>query len=269
MGKRSTRSAVHVRAICWGLLATGLAGAPVRASPRAAVALLADGGAPGRAAPADPVPKVAPAPTTVAAARPGPARADFAHAHASQQARHVAHWVVDSGDNAHKPFVIVDKREARVFVFDARGTLRGASSALLGLAIGDHSTPGIGDKKLSDIRPEERTTPAGRFVANLDKDLQGRAMLWVDYDTAISLHPVVAGHPRERRAQRLASSSSAERRISYGCINTPASFFEQVVRPAFADTDGIVYVLPDIQSVRDVFGSYDVGDDVDPQRTRE
>lgn len=229
-----------MRAICWGLLAIGLVGAPAHASPHA------DG-----------------------VARQGPARADFDQAEASFEARHVAHWVVDSGDNAGKPFVIVDKREARVFVFDAHGKLRGASSALLGLAIGDHSTPGIGDKKLSDIRPQERTTPAGRFVANLDQDLQGRAMLWVDYDTAISMHPVVPGHPRERRAHRLASSSSAERRISYGCINTPAKFFEQVVRPAFAGTDGIVYVLPEIRSARDVFGSYDVGEDGPAQRIGE
>lgn len=187
-------------------------------------------------------------------------RADFDQASASREARHVADWVVDSGDNLNKPFVIVDKREARVFVFDAKGKLRGKSSALLGLAIGDHSVPGIGDKKLSDIRPEERTTPAGRFVANLDKNLKGQEMLWVDYDTAISMHPVVAGHPRERRAERLASLLPAERRISYGCINIPASFYKGVVSPAFAGTDGIVYVLPEVRSVKEVLGTYDVGE---------
>lgn len=187
-------------------------------------------------------------------------RADFDQVSASREARHVADWVVDSGDNLNKPFVIVDKREARVFVFDATGKLRGKSSALLGLAIGDHSVPGIGDKKLSDIRPEERTTPAGRFVANLDKNLKGQEMLWVDYDTAISMHPVVAGHPRERRAERLASLLPAERRISYGCINIPASFYKGVVSPAFAGTDGIVYVLPEVRSVKEVLGTYDVGE---------
>ncbi|MDR7151380.1 hypothetical protein J2W49_003356 [Hydrogenophaga palleronii] len=153
--------------------------------------------------------------------------------------------------------MIVDKREARVLVFDARGKLRGASPALIGLAIGDHSVPGIGDKKLSDIRPEERTTPAGRFVAHLDKNLRGQEMLWVDYDTAVSLHPVVKGHPMERRAQRLASSSPAERRISYGCINVPAHFYKQVVSPAFTGTDGIVYVLPEVRSMQEVFGTDD------------
>jgi hypothetical protein len=188
-------------------------------------------------------------------------RADFAQASASEEARHVAHWVVDSGDNLHKPFVIVDKREAKVFVFDAKGQLRGDASALLGLAIGDDSVPGIGSKKLSAIRPEERTTPAGRFVANLDKNLKGVEMLWVDYDTAISLHRVVTGTARERRAQRLASSSPSERRISYGCINVPVQFYDDVVSPAFTGTDGIVYVLPETRPAREVFGSYDVGEE--------
>ncbi|HEX5737366.1 MAG TPA: hypothetical protein VFY22_02550, partial [Hydrogenophaga sp.] len=211
-----------------------------------------------------PVPKVNKRAQILGGAQ-GSKRADFDHVRASEDARHLAHWVVNSGDNLNKPFVIVDKREARVLVFDAKGKLRGASSALLGLAIGDHSVPGIGDKKLSDIRPEERTTPAGRFVANLDKNLKGQEMLWVDYDTAISMHPVVKGHPRERRAQRLASSSPEERRISYGCINVPAHFYKQVVSPAFTGTDGIVYVLPEVRSLQEVFGTDDIGKKASPQ----
>src|SRR5688500_12047446 len=94
---------------------------------------------------------------------PSPKRANFDREHASAAARQVANWVVDSGDSARMPFVIVDKVEAKVFVFDADGRLRGAAPALLGLAVGDESVPGIGERALSTIRPEERTTPAGRF----------------------------------------------------------------------------------------------------------
>jgi hypothetical protein len=188
----------------------------------------------------------------------GSKRASFGQASASKEARHVAKWVVDSGDNRNKPFVIVDKLDAKVFVFNAQGKLQGESSALLGLAIGDDSVPDIGTKKLSAIRPEERTTPAGRFVANLDKNLKGDEMLWVDYDTAISMHRVVTGTAKERRAERLVSSSPSERRISYGCINIPVNFYDNVLSPAFTGTDGIVYVLPETRSAREVFGSYDV-----------
>ena len=186
--------------------------------------------------------------------------ANFGQALPSPESQKLADWVVDSLDNNKLPFAIVDKVNARIFVFDAQGQIRGASSVLLGLAVGDHSVPGIGQRKLSNIRPEERTTPAGRFVASLDRDIHGQEVLWVDYDTAVSLHPVVKGAPKERRAQRLASASPLDKRISYGCINVPVAFYEKVVSPTFTGTYGVVYVLPEIRSVQEVFGSYDVED---------
>ena len=191
---------------------------------------------------------------------PPPRRANFDREHASAAARQVANWVVDSGDSARMPFVIVDKIEARVFVFDADGRLRGAAAALLGLARGDDSVPGIGERELSTIRPDERTTPAGRFVAALDRNLNGAEILWVDYDNAISLHPVVTGSIKDRRSERLASPSASDNRISFGCINVPAQFYAHVVKPTFSGTAGIVYVLPETKSARAVFPLYDVED---------
>lgn len=93
--------------------------------------------------------------------------------------------------------MIIDKINAKVFVFSANGQLRGAAAALLGLSLGDDATPGIGLKKLSNIRPDERTTPAGRFVAALDHNLQGEEILWVNYDTGISLHRVRTRNRKE------------------------------------------------------------------------
>jgi hypothetical protein len=142
---------------------------------------------------------------------------------------------------------------ARVFVFDAAGQLRGAAPALLGLARGDASVPGIGQRPLAQIRPEERTTPAGRFVATLAPSLAGEDILWIDYDAAVALHRVIATAPKEQRLRRLAGGSPAQRRITYGCINVPVRFFEDVVAPAFRGTAGIVYVLPDSGSWRTVF----------------
>ena len=187
-------------------------------------------------------------------------RANFEQEVVSQSSREMADWIVDSSDNRRKPFVIVDKKQAKAFVFDALGQLLGSAPVLLGLAIGDDSVPGIGQRKLSSIRPEERTTPAGRFVASLDRNLQGEEILWVDYDAAISMHRVVTSNPKERRAQRLDSPSMSDRRISYGCINVPVQFYNAVLSPAFTGTDGIVYVLPETRSARDVFGSYVVGE---------
>jgi hypothetical protein len=176
--------------------------------------------------------------------------AQFERELASLDARHAADWVVDSDNNTGLPFVILDKKEAKVFVFHADGRLRGAASALIGFEVGDDSVPGIGEKKLSAIRPEERTTPAGRFVASLDRNLKGGQILWVDYDAAISLHPVITSNVKERRAERLATPSPLDNRISYGCINVPADFFKNVISPAFAGSNGIVYVLPETRSVK-------------------
>ncbi len=185
-------------------------------------------------------------------------RANFEREHASTEARHLADWVVDSNDNKGLPFAIVDKTHAKVFVFDASGRLQGAAPALLGLARGDDSVPGIGERKLSAIRPEEKTTPAGRFVASLGHRAGGEEILWVDYDNAISMHRVINTNLKERRPQRLASPTTADNRISFGCINVPIKFYEKVVSPAFTGTDGIVYVLPETRPVRKVFASYDV-----------
>jgi hypothetical protein len=192
------------------------------------------------------------------AARLHPKRANFEKARASEEVRHLADWIVDSGDSHDMPFVLVDKKGAKVYVFHADGRLRGASRALLGLAVGDDSVPGIGRRKLDSILPEERTTPAGRFVASMDHNLHGGDILWVDYEDAISLHPVITSNPKERRAQRLATTTPLDKRISYGCINVPAAFFKNVVSIAFKRTSGIVYVLPETRSAQTVFHSYSV-----------
>lgn len=178
--------------------------------------------------------------------------ADFRAEAASAEARMLADWVVASRDNHALPFVVVDKLQAKVFVFDPQGTIKGAAPALLGLGRGDDSIPGIGQRRLATITAAERTTPAGRFQASLGRDFE-QDILWIDYDAALSLHRVIVGNPKDRRAQRLASSSVLDNRISYGCINVPAAFYDDVVKPAFTGTVGIVYILPESRPLRSVF----------------
>jgi hypothetical protein len=45
--------------------------------------------------------------------------------------------------------------------------------------------------------------------------------------------------PAERRAERLASPTAADNRISYGCINLPPDFFDQVLWPALRHRPGV------------------------------
>jgi len=187
-------------------------------------------------------------------------RAMFGQEEASRESQKLADWVVDSANNGKLPFIVIDKVQARIFVFNPGGQLRGAAAVLLGMAVGDDSVPGIGQRKLSSILPNERTTAAGRFVASLDRDINGKELLWVDYDSSLSLHRVVKGQPNERRAERLATPTPLDNRVSFGCINVPVKFYDDVVSPAFTGTDGIVYILPETRSAREVFGSYDVLD---------
>ena len=119
-----------------------------------------------------------------------------------------------------------------------------AAPALLGLAERDDDEPGVGDLPLSGIPPEIRTTPAGRFVANMGRNLKGQDILWVDYASGLSLHRVVTSNKAERRQERLDSPTSRDNRISFGCINVPAAFYEAMVWPAFSRAPGIAYVLP-------------------------
>lgn len=186
-------------------------------------------------------------------------RARFDAESASSEARHVADWVVISGDNRRQPFVIIDKIDAKVFVFDAAGTLQRAAPALLGLAERDDDAPGIGELPLSGIHPEIRTTPAGRFEAQMGRNLKGQDILWVDYAAGLSLHRVVTGNKVERRQERLDTPTPRDNRISFGCINVPVPFFDEVVKPAFAGKGGVVYILPETRSAAAVFGSYTLG----------
>ena len=172
---------------------------------------------------------------------------------ASVSTQDLTHWVMRSADHQGLPFVVVDKRDARVFVFSAGGRFLGSAPALLGLAMGDEGVAGLGERPLAQISPEERTTPAGRYLAALDRNLSGQTILWVDYSQSISMHPVRSVNPAEKRLERLASPSVQDNRISYGCINVPALFWRSVILPTFRGTQGIVYVLPENRSLESFF----------------
>ncbi|MCC6250080.1 MAG: hypothetical protein IT499_20235 [Rubrivivax sp.] len=180
---------------------------------------------------------------------------DFGHERPSAEARRLAAWVVNAADNGRQPFAIIDKTGARVYLFRPSGRLIGAAPVLLGFARGDDNAPGIGQKTLAQIRPGERTTPAGRHVAKPGRNALGHDVLWVDYDAAVSMHRVRSTDPRERRVARLASPSARDNRISYGCINLPSAFFDQHFWPHFGNTQSIVYILPESKPLLTVFPS--------------
>lgn len=167
----------------------------------------------------------------------------------------LAGWVVGASDSEGYPFAIIDKASAQILVFGGDGRLRGAAPGLFGSAIGDHTAPGIAGLALREIPGRDRTTPAGRFVGGYGPSIDAGRVLWVDYDSAVSIHPTATGVPAERRAERLASPSPDDNRVTHGCINVAPDFYEQVIRPTF-ERGGVFYILPDTASMEETFPEF-------------
>jgi len=174
-------------------------------------------------------------------------------AEASADARQVARWVEASGDNGGRPYAIVDKKSARLFVFAPDGRELGATPALLGEAVGDDTVPGVGDKPPSQVLPGERTTPAGRFVSEPGRNLSGEHVVWVEYDSGFAIHRVRPGASQAGRLQRLASPTPEDNRNSLGCVVVDVPFYESVVLPVLGQGRAVVYVLPETRAVSSVF----------------
>ncbi|HEY4372015.1 MAG TPA: hypothetical protein VGN52_08825 [Burkholderiales bacterium] len=182
-----------------------------------------------------------------------PRHADFGATAPAPEVRQVANWVAQSGDAGANGYLIVDKKNARLYVFDAQSHLQGNSTVLLGLTPGDDLPPLAGSTPLSKIHAAQRTTPAGRFDAQRGHDDRGDEVVWVDYAAALAMHRVHEVNAGENRLARLDSADVAEKRISYGCINVPAAFFDQFIHPLFAQRRAMIYVLPEVKPLGAVF----------------
>lgn len=167
----------------------------------------------------------------------------------------LAGWVIATRDSQGYPFAIMDKEAAQILVFGADGRLRGAAPALFGSATGDHTAPGIAGLALREIPGRDRTTPAGHFVGGYGPSIDAGRVLWVDYESAVSIHPVSTGVATERREERLASPSPDDNRVTHGCINVSAEFYEGVIRPTF-EAGGAFYILPDEASLAETFPEF-------------
>ncbi|MCC2981036.1 hypothetical protein [Sphingomonas sp. IC4-52] len=166
----------------------------------------------------------------------------------------VARWVGSSGDNQKLPYAIIDKNDASLSLYSASGKLLDKVPVLIGIARGDEATAGVGTKKLSEIGPAEKTTPAGRYLAKFGLAFGRERVLWVDYATSVAIHTIPAdSSKKERRRERMLSETPEDNRVTFGCINVPKAFYAQLLRPQFQKKGGYVYVLPDSKPIEEVF----------------
>ncbi|MEP6505656.1 MAG: hypothetical protein ABJD97_20150 [Betaproteobacteria bacterium] len=187
--------------------------------------------------------------------RPTDTVSELAMVDASDDARYVEHWIHEKGDDHGRPFVIVDKKAAHIYVFAAGGTLVGDSSTLLGSARGDVPVPGAGQKDPSRLLPYERKTPAGRFESQPGRNLHGEPVVWVDYDTGIAIHRVRPGAAQGQRLSSLATADANDQRLSLGCVVVPEVFFLGVVLPTLGHGHATIYVLPEDGPVQAMFAA--------------
>lgn len=156
--------------------------------------------------------------------------------------------VVQTGDAGGRPFAVLDKPGATLWVFDRQGQPLAHSPVLVGQARGDIAPPDIGTRALSRVRPAEKITAAGRYLTEPGRNHRGEDIVWLDYDAALSMHRV--RHVRgENRPQRLQTPTVADNRISFGCINVPERFYDRTIDPLFAREPGVVYVLPETEPI--------------------
>lgn len=160
---------------------------------------------------------------------------------------------IAAGNTNGKVFAVIDKKGATVSLFDPTGKLLAASPVLLGQAKGDTSAPGIGTKPIAAIAPHERTTPAGRFESEPGTTLTGQIVVWIDYEAAVSMHPLRPSNSSEKRSDRMATATPLDNRITYGCVNVSGDFFDRWIMPTLGQTPGVVYVLPEVQPAKDWF----------------
>jgi hypothetical protein len=168
-------------------------------------------------------------------------------------AQEMAQRVLRTRDAGGRPFLVVDKKAAQLFVFSPAGGLQASTPVLLGAARGDEGAPGVGERAQSGtLAFEDRTTPAGRFVTHPGKNLEGEPVVWIDYEAALAIHRLRPGRAHSIRAARLEQSSPDERRVSLGCVVVPVKFYLDVIEPLLGRRSGVVYVLPEAQSAREL-----------------
>lgn len=182
----------------------------------------------------------------VPCAAPAAVLAPSAAPHIAGEVRQFVAGVMTGDDHRGLPFAVVDKRRARIDVFDAAGHWRGSSPVLLGETPGDQSAPDVGEHTQEGRVPvAERTTPAGRFVAEPGRNQHGEPIVWVDYGAAFAIHRVRPGASHALRVARLASDSPQGKRLSWGCVVVPVDFYLGVVAPVLGHSRSVVYVFPE------------------------
>ena len=67
------------------------------------------------------------------------------------------------------------------------------------------------------------------------------------------MHRLRPSDPLEKRPERMATLTPLDNRITYGCVNVPADFYDRWVMPSLGKNTAVVYVLPETQPAKKLF----------------
>lgn len=145
--------------------------------------------------------------------------------------------VVAMRDHFGRPFVVADKRAGAIYIVSPEGQILEDSPALYGKHQGDEAVAG--------------QTPAGVFVLQRhftdEVGYGGDVMFfWSENGDDYALHRTYTRNPHERREHRLTTLSALDNRISNGCINVPAAFYDRAIVPLHGAR---LFVLPEFSAV--------------------
>ena len=161
----------------------------------------------------------------------------------------------------NKFFVLTDKPNARVFIFNPDGSLFLQKKVLIGKTVGDYY-------KGNTDKVENRITPAGLFTMGL-RDAKrggGEAQTAGDYDfgKVFVLDKAIDGEysvtlfhsvwTKEKDAQQrlaaLQKEGAADSRYSFGCINVDKATYGSLVANNLQQMDGAaLFIVPDKQEL--------------------
>lgn len=142
----------------------------------------------------------------------------------------------ETSDNGGRPFIIADKKAGKLYLMNADGKVVDTTPALFG-------------RDTSDAARTDRATGAGKYDLTYNRDQRlpsGYEGSVQSFDTGtngetFAIHRVI-DVKGENRSGRLASATARDNRITHGCINVPAEFYNKHLD---GELGAVLYVLPE------------------------
>lgn len=124
-------------------------------------------------------------------------------------------------------FLVIEKVESTIYRVNNDGSIEAQSNALVGKDIKD--VPNM-DLYYKNPRLGTRITPAGVFrIKRYTSPKYGRVIAFLEGPKATTaIHRVYLGNVHERRDERIRSGNASDRRITFGCVNVPEEFLDQI-----------------------------------------